>query len=139
MQLTVSVGGLKRQFGDQEQVRICYRKFVSRWKPSKKNASPVLHDYRHQRAKTQHDVMNWPVSYRNRADREISEKKPAVFLFIFSPPFHYSVISLATVVLPRTARIRIKKHHRRPVVDDMHEQWRIYPMCMDTELFGIVI
>jgi len=64
-----------------------------------------------------------------RAGREISEKKSAVFLFIISsPPFHYSVISFATVVLPRTARIHIKKHHRATIVPN-DKQWRIYLQC----------
>lgn len=110
----VSIGKLKRQFRDHEQGHICSLKFVFRRKPSTskkcKSCSTRFSTSKGQRAVRRNELAG---ELSERAGREISEKKPGVFLFIISsPPFHYSVISFATVVLPRTARIRIKKHHR---------------------------
>lgn len=145
MQLIVSVGGLKRQFGNREQVHMCSCKFVFRRKPNAskkcKFCSTRFPTSKGQRAARRNELAG---ELSERADREISEKKPTIFLFIiFSPPFHYSVISLATVVLPRTARIRIKKHHRATAApcQTIRKQWRIYPMYVDTDtgLIGIVI
>jgi len=125
-----SIGELKRQFRDHEQGHICSLKFVFRRKPSTskkcKSCSTRFSTSKDQRAVRRNELAG---ELSERTGREISEKKPAVFLFIISfPPFHYSVISsFATVVLPRTARIRIKKHHRsnhRPIPND--KQWRIY-------------
>lgn len=110
--MSYSNGELKRQLRDHEQVHICSLKFVFRRKPSAskkcKSCSTRFSTSKGQRAVRRNELAG---ELSERAGREISEKKPAVFLFIISsPPFHYSVISFATVVLPRTARIRIKHH-----------------------------
>jgi len=110
-----------------EQTHICSLKFVF-WREPNASKKYKFGSTRFSTSKGQRAVRRNELTgeLSERAGREISEKKSAVFLFIISsPPFHYSVISFATVVLPRTSRIRIKKHHRATVVSN-DKQWRIY-------------